>query len=121
MGEPHADLYEVLGVRPNATAADIRRAYRDHARRLHPDVAGHRADGRMAEINDAWFVLRDPARRAAYDRTFLGPSPDPWTPVQPDWSGRDQHRLVAMLLICAVLIAVVCVALFLIGFGRLGT
>ena len=63
------DYYEVLGVQRGATADDIRRAYRKLARAHHPDV--NREDGaeeRFKEINEAYEVLSDDQRRAAYDR-----------------------------------------------------
>lgn len=67
--------YDVLGVAADATPEQVKRAYYRRARRLHPDA--HAGSGRavvdeaeraMAELNDAWFVLRDEARRASYDR-----------------------------------------------------
>lgn len=60
--------YEVLGVPADATAAQIRAAYRTAARRLHPDAGGAAAD--MRTLNAAWHVLSDPGRRAAYDRSL---------------------------------------------------
>ncbi|MDI3342011.1 MAG: molecular chaperone DnaJ [Sphaerobacter sp.] len=63
------DYYEVLGVSRTATAEEIRRAYRRLARKYHPDV--NREDGaeeRFKEINEAYEVLSDEERRAAYDR-----------------------------------------------------
>lgn len=63
------DYYEVLGVSRTATAEELKRAYRKLAREHHPDV--NRADGaeeRFKEINEAYEVLSDPDRRAAYDR-----------------------------------------------------
>jgi curved DNA-binding protein CbpA len=62
--------YDRLGVAPTATAADIRSAYRDLARALHPDRANGSPSPRMAAVNEAWSVLGDPARRAEYDATL---------------------------------------------------
>jgi molecular chaperone DnaJ len=66
------DYYEVLGVSRQATEADIKRAYRDLARRHHPDVVGASekasAETHFKEINEAYAVLSDGARRAQYDR-----------------------------------------------------
>jgi molecular chaperone DnaJ len=64
------DLYEVLGVRPNATASEIRRAYRKLARRYHPDInPGDRtAELRYQRISEAFEVLSNPAERERYDR-----------------------------------------------------
>lgn len=66
------DLYALLDVHPSASPDAIRRAYRARARELHPDLAGAStaADARMAELNAAWAVLRDPARRSRYDRSL---------------------------------------------------
>ena len=58
--------YEVLGISVRATSDEVRTAYRRAARARHPDAGG---DARaMSELNAAWHVLRDPERRAAYDR-----------------------------------------------------
>ncbi len=61
------NYYDRLGVAPTATAADIRSAYRDLARELHPDHANGSPSARMVAVNEAWSVLGDPARRADYD------------------------------------------------------
>ncbi len=66
------DLYEVLGVPRTASADDIRNAYRALAKKYHPDVnkqAG--AEESFKEINEAYGVLSDEQRRAAYDRFGL--------------------------------------------------
>jgi curved DNA-binding protein CbpA len=60
-----SDHYEVLQVHPKAEPDVIRAAYRILARKYHPDMGGDA--NRMIAINDAWDVLGDPARRAAYD------------------------------------------------------
>jgi hypothetical protein len=66
--------YEVLGVPPTAARADVRRAFLALARREHPDVHAtadaatrRSAQARMQAVNDAWAVLGDTQRRAAYD------------------------------------------------------
>jgi curved DNA-binding protein CbpA len=62
------DPYAVLQVSADADQAVIAAAYRALARRHHPDVAADPdAGARMARINAAWTILRDPARRRAYD------------------------------------------------------
>lgn len=63
------NLYSVLGVSSGATPEQLREAYRELARRLHPDVAGTSKDDaiRMAEVNHAWSVLSDPVARRDYD------------------------------------------------------
>lgn len=63
------DYYEALGVSRDASAEDIRRSYRNLARRYHPDVnkdAG--AEDRFKQISEAYDVLRDPEKRERYDR-----------------------------------------------------
>lgn len=62
------DPYTVLGVARGATHDEIRTAYRNLARRLHPDVAkSAAASTEMAAVNRAWATLSDPAKRRAHD------------------------------------------------------
>lgn len=64
------DYYEVLGVDRSADAAELKRAFRELARRYHPDVnpGDALAEDRFKEANEAFAVLSDPRLRARYDR-----------------------------------------------------
>jgi len=75
------DLYEALGVRRGATAAEIRRAWQRKSRALHPALnpGDPVAADRYRDVSRAFDVLSDPKRRAAYDRGEL--APEPVTPV----------------------------------------
>lgn len=69
MAVAHEDYYETLGVARDASADDIRRAYRKLARKHHPDVNHEpEAEDRFKTISEAYEVLRDPETRARYDR-----------------------------------------------------
>lgn len=63
------DYYEILGVPRDATAEDIKKAFRKLARKYHPDVSREKdAEARMKDVNEAHAVLSDPEKRAAYDQ-----------------------------------------------------
>jgi curved DNA-binding protein CbpA len=69
--DANKDYYATLGLTPSADAVVIRAAYKALAQRYHPDKSGvGQAHGsvRMAEINEAYSVLSEPAKRAEYDR-----------------------------------------------------
>ena len=63
MSEP--DLYKVLGLKPTATAAQIKRAYHECAKTAHPDAGG--SAEAMAQVNEAYETLIDPIARRLYD------------------------------------------------------
>jgi curved DNA-binding protein len=81
------DYYQVMGLPRTATQDEVKRAYRKLARKFHPDVSKEPdAETRFKELGEAYEVLKDPEKRAAYDR--LGAN---WKAGQdfrppPDWN-----------------------------------
>ena len=79
------DLYEILGVQRDASADEIKRAYRTLAREHHPDVsAAPEAEDRFKEIVGAYEILSDPQKRQRYDTFGLsgGPAGAPFNDIQ---------------------------------------
>ncbi|KAB2896753.1 MAG: J domain-containing protein [Dokdonella sp.] len=67
------DYYDTLGVKPDASEAEIKAAYRRLARKYHPDVSKESgAEDRFKAINEAYEALREPDRRKAYDQLRAG-------------------------------------------------
>ena len=76
---PARDLYQLLGVPPDASREEIAAAWRRRARAAHPDARPADADapGRFRALAEAWQVLGDQGRRAAYDRDLARGEPGP--------------------------------------------
>src|SRR5262245_30602290 len=65
----YRDYYKVLGVARTATADEVKKAYRRLARKFHPDVSKEtNAEQKFKEVQEAYEVLKDPEKRAAYDQ-----------------------------------------------------
>ena len=73
-GGPGPDLYQLLGITQGASREEIAQAWRRRARAEHPDSRPGDADApdRFRALAEAWQVLGDPERRAAYDRALAG-------------------------------------------------
>ena len=88
MVRDHRDPYLVLGVSPTATQTEITHAYRTRLRAHHPDTRhtppSQTADDDLGQVLAAYALLRDPARRADYDRaTAHAATPPPASPHGP--------------------------------------
>lgn len=63
------DYYEIIGLKRDATQDDIKRSYRKLARKYHPDISKEtHAEEKFKELGEAYEVLKDPEKRAAYDQ-----------------------------------------------------
>ena len=87
MARQNPDPYLVLGVSPTATQAEITHAYRTRLRAHHPDTRhpppSQTDDDDLRQVLAAYALLRDPARRADYDRATARATPPPASPHGP--------------------------------------
>lgn len=90
--------YEVLAIAPTATQAEIKQAYRQLVRRIHPDNNRETADPvRLTQVNAAYEVLSDPRQRSIYDRRLQGlGNPHGTEPRDGSpWAGQSQRAATA--------------------------
>ena len=87
MVRENPDAYLVLGVSPTATQAEITHAYRNRLRAHHPDTrptpSSQTADEHLRQLLAAYALLRDPARRADYERATALAATPPHRPQRP--------------------------------------
>jgi curved DNA-binding protein len=80
------DYYDTLGVKRGASADEVKRAYRKLARKYHPDVSKERnAEAKFKDVQEAYEVLKDPEKRATYDRLGRDYRPGQQFRPPPDW------------------------------------
>jgi curved DNA-binding protein len=88
----YKDYYQILGLSRAAEAAEIKRAYRKLARKYHPDVSKEKnAEEKFKELQEAYEVLKDPEKRAAYDQLGRNYRPGQQFRPPPDWAERFGH------------------------------
>jgi curved DNA-binding protein len=81
----YKDYYAILGVKRDASADEIKTAYRRLARKFHPDVSKEKdAEEKFKEMAEAYETLKDPEKRAAYDQLGRHQSGEEFRPP-PDW------------------------------------
>lgn len=85
----YRDYYKILGIAPDAEPGEIKRAFRKLARKYHPDInASPEAEAMFKDVNEAYEVLKDPERRAAYDQLGKpGPGSEGGFRPPPGWEG----------------------------------
>ena len=89
------DYHATLGVARDATAEDIKQAFRKLARKHHPDVAKDKkaAEAKFKQINEAYEVLSDPEKREKYDRLGAHWKEGDFQPP-PGWQGQPAGAMV---------------------------
>lgn len=87
------DYYKTMGVSRDATQDEIKRAYRKLARKYHPDVSKETdAEKRFKEVGEAYEVLKDPEKRAAYDQLGMNWKAGQEFKPPPDWDTNFEFR-----------------------------
>jgi curved DNA-binding protein len=89
----YRDYYKILGVARTAAVDEIKKSYRRLARKFHPDVSKEKdAEARFKEVQEAYEVLKDPEKRAAYDQLGSNWKAGEQFRPPPDWAQGFEFR-----------------------------
>lgn len=89
----YRDYYKILGVARTATADEVKKSYRRLARKFHPDVSKEKdAEAHFKEVQEAYEVLKDPEKRAAYDQLGSNWKSGEQFRPPPDWASGFEFR-----------------------------
>src|SRR5579859_6246403 len=89
----YRDYYKILGVTRTASVDEIKKSYRRLARKFHPDVSKEKdAEARFKEVQEAYEVLKDPEKRAAYDQLGSNWKSGEQFRPSPDWATGFEFR-----------------------------
>jgi curved DNA-binding protein len=89
----YKDYYKIMGVARDATAEEIKRAYRKLARKYHPDVSKEaQAESKFKELGEAYEVLKDVEKRAAYDQLGADWQSGQQFKPPPNWDTGYEHH-----------------------------
>ena len=89
----YRDYYKILGVTRTATADEVKKSYRRLARKFHPDVSKEKdAEAHFKEVQEAYEVLKDPEKRAAYDQLGSNWKSGEQFRPPPDWASGFEFR-----------------------------